>query len=247
MASVLSRTLPDPARLGAVFDAVRASTVRVHCITSMVAGERTANTLLAIGVRPSLTVNPDEIRSFVTSADSLLINLGMSDPIREAAIPLAIEEARASRKPWVLDPAFANISELRRRLAATCLSQMPNIVKANRSEAFLIDTAPSNTMRVVTGNIDVITGSGNNIEIANGHPMASRVTATGCALGAVLAACLAVEPDACLAAAAGLVAYGIAAEQAAENAAGPGSFGVALIDALAAMDGKTIARYAKIS
>lgn len=233
-------------RLGRVIDAVRASTVRIHCITSLVAAERTANTLLAFRVRPSLTINAEEIQQFTRASDALLVNLGMLDPMRRAAIPLAVDEARNNRKPWVLDPVFANVSATRRSIAMTLLGLSPTVFKANRSESFLIDSAPANTVRVVTGAVDFIEYSGKKASIAYGAPVTAQVTATGCALGAVIAACLAVEPDPFLAASAALLAYGLAAQKAAHTATGPGSFSVAFYDALAAMDGKTLEKDAVI-
>ncbi len=68
--------------------------------------------------------------------------------------------------------------------------------------------------------------------IANGHPLMARVTAMGCAGSALVAAFLAVEPDAWTATAAALLALGVAGEVAAARARGPGSFAVEIIDAL---------------
>ena len=65
----------------------------------------------------------------------------------------------------------------------------------------------------------------------------AKVTAMGCAGSALIAACLAVEPDALRAAAAALLIIGVAGEMAAEARAGPGSFAVAIIDALYRLDG----------
>ena len=58
---------------------------------------------------------------------------------------------------------------------------------------------------------------------------------------------LAVRPEAPLEAAAeALVAFGVAAEDAATGARGPGSFHVALYDALAALDPDTLDARAKV-
>ena len=63
----------------------------------------------------------------------------------------------------------------------------------------------------------------------------------------MVAACLALEPDALLASAAALIALGIAGEIAAETCAGPGSFAIGIIDALAALDAPTVLARAKVS
>src|SRR6476646_5869733 len=75
--------------------------------------------------------------------------------------------------------------------------------------------------------------------------MAMR-TAMGCAGSAVLSACLAVEPDAFRAAVAALVIMGVAGELAGEKSEGPGSFAVAIIDALHNLDGPTLIARAKV-
>jgi hydroxyethylthiazole kinase len=63
----------------------------------------------------------------------------------------------------------------------------------------------------------------------------ARVTGTGCAATVLVAAFCAVDPDPVRAAAGALAYFGIAGERAATLAAGPGSFQVAIYDALAAI------------
>ena len=53
---------------------IRERAPRVHCITNAVAQNFTANVLLAAGARPSMTISPEEVGSFVASADALLDN-----------------------------------------------------------------------------------------------------------------------------------------------------------------------------
>ena len=79
---------------------------RVHCITNTVAQAFTANGLLAVGARPSMTLSLEEIGAFVASADALLVNLGTFDAERRAAIDAALEVARERGLPWVLDPVL---------------------------------------------------------------------------------------------------------------------------------------------
>jgi hydroxyethylthiazole kinase len=71
--------------------------------------------------------------------------------------------------------------------------------------------------------------------IANGHPLMTRVTGLGCSATAVIGAFLAVELDPLAATVAGLAVFGVAGEIAAEQARGPGSLQVALLDALHTM------------
>jgi hydroxyethylthiazole kinase len=82
---------------------------------------------------------------------------------------------------------------------------------------------------------------GTGVGIDNGDVLLTRVTGGGCALGAVMAAFAAVTSDAVLAAASATGAYTVAAERAARRAAGPGSFAVAFLDELAAVEPHEVA------
>lgn len=212
---------------------------RVQCLTNTVAQNTTANTLLAFGAIPSMAVHVDEVAAMAEGAGAILINLGTINAESELAIPKLLEAARDRRKPLVLDPVFVELSPLRRHIACEVL-RLPNlVVRGNATEmaalAGDLDAAKGVT-RVTTGRIDRIEGRGASFTIAHGHPLMTRVTGVGCAAGALIAACCAVEADPVLAAAAALTAYGIAGEMAAERARGPGSFAVELIDALAGLD-----------
>ena len=77
--------------------------------------------------------------------------------------------------------------------------------------------------------------------VANGHELMGTVTGTGCMATAITGCFLGVRNDDPLAAASrALVAFGVAGEDAAREARGPGSFHVALYDALHALDPETL-------
>ena len=73
------------------------------------------------------------------------------------------------------------------------------------------------------------------------------MTGVGCALGAMMAGFAAVVPDRLLAAAAATATLTVAAEDAARAATGPGSFAVALLDALDALAPDTLAARAQLA
>jgi hydroxyethylthiazole kinase len=73
----------------------------------------------------------------------------------------------------------------------------------------------------------------------------AKVTAMGCAASALVATCLAVEPDAWHATAAGLILIGVAGELAAVRAHGPGTLAVGILDALHGLDQRTIVERAR--
>ncbi|WP_202985527.1 hydroxyethylthiazole kinase [Thiospirillum jenense] len=98
----------------------------------------------------------------------------------------------------------------------------------------------------VTGAVDFITDGQYAARIANGHSLMTRVTALGCALTGVVAAFIAGGGNILMNTAAALAYYGLAGEYAAAQAKGPGSFAVAFIDALAAIEPATLAAEARV-
>lgn len=208
---------------------------RVHCITNAVAVNVSANALLAVGARPSMTYDPGEAAGFAASADALCINLGTLDEMRRRAIPLAVEAARTAGRPWVLDPVMIGASETRRAFAEDLLDRRPSVVRGNAAEIALL--APEETAAAVamTGPEDVVTDGRISRVVRNGHRLMDRVTAMGCAESAVIAAFLAVARSPFDAALQGIVVFNVAGEIAGERATGPGSFEPALLDSLYAL------------
>src|SRR3954463_6231538 len=238
---------------------VRARGPRVHCITNSVAQTFTANTLLAAGAIPSMTLSADEVGAFVARADALLVNLGTFDAERRDAAAAALEVAGEGRVPWVLDPVFIDRSEPRAAYAKSLVAQKPRAIRLNAAEfAALAGAEPDDaaltryaldTLAVValTGTVDRITDGAQFISIENGHPLMARVTAMGCAASALTVAFVAVESDPFAATAAALLCFGVAGGIAGERAQGPGSFPAAILDALYALDAHTLEEKARVT
>src|SRR5256885_1182098 len=236
---------------------LRVRAPRVHCITNSVAQAFTANTLLAVGAIPSMTLAVDEVGAFVARADALLVNLGTFDEARRAAAAAALEVVAERRTPWVLDPVFIDRSAPRAAYAKSLAAQNPDAIRLNRAEfAALGGAEPDDaaltryaldTLAVValTGTIDRITDGAQFISIENGHPLMARVTAMGCAASALNAAFLAIESDPFTATAAALLAFGVAGGVAGGRASGAGSFPAALLHALYALDKHTLEEKAR--
>jgi hydroxyethylthiazole kinase len=236
---------------------IRARRPRVHCITNSVAQNYTANMLLAAGAVPSMTTDPAEIREFVASADALLVNLGTLDSVRQEAITAALEAA-AGHMPWVLDPVFVDRALSRAAVALELAARRPNVMRLNDAEfSALAEAQPEPatleryareraTVVGLTGDPDIVTDGTRTASIRNGDPLMAQVTAMGCAASALVAACLAVEPDAWRATAAGLILIGVAGELAATRAQGPGTLAVGILDALHGLDQQTIVERARI-
>jgi hydroxyethylthiazole kinase len=100
----------------------------------------------------------------------------------------------------------------------------------------------------VTGPVDHVSDGRSVLAVANGHELLAAVTGTGCMSSAITGCFLAAKPDGPLEAAAeALAAFGVAAEDAAVEARGPGSFHVGLYDALAALRPESLDDRARIS
>jgi len=221
-------------------------TPRVHCITNLAASAYTANLLLAVGAIPSLSLSVTELVSFVGRANGLCVNIGTLDEQRRQAIELALKTAATRGKPWILDPVLVDVSPERCRYAQTLLTHGPAIIRGNRAEIQALaereDQAAEqlaikcNAVIAQTGSVDLITDGHRRVEIANGHPLMTRVTGLGCAGSALIAAFLAVVDDGFAAATQALLSLGVAGEQAAMHAAGPGSFQWAILDWLYRLD-----------
>lgn len=259
----------------ALLEVLRAAPPLTHCITNAVVTGFTANVLLALGAAPAMVDIVDEAGVFAGVASGLLINLGTPTREQRAASREAVAGAAASGTPWVLDPVAIGALPVRTALAHELVEQRPTAVRGNASEVLALaglsaggrgvdstdstdaaaDAAVSLARRTgavvaVSGPIDFITDGARTLRVANGHELLTRVTGGGCALGAVMAAFLgaagATEHDDLTAVAAAGLVYTVAAERAAATSSGPGSFAVALLDALAAVTAEDIRAAARV-
>lgn len=232
-------------RAGVALQSVRTRTPRVHCLMNTVVQKLVADGLSAIGAIPSMTSSVEEVADFAAKADALVVNLGTLDAARRQAISIAVAAAGEGGKPWALDPAHCDYSPPRAAFARELIARSPSAVRTNEAEFDLL-AVPDRVVGVRTGRVDVVAGAGHTLAIENGHPLMARVTGTGCLSGAVIAAFLAVETDPFIASAAATLVMGVAAEIAAERAAGPGSFEPAFLDALHGLQADDIVQRARV-
>jgi hydroxyethylthiazole kinase len=222
-----------PQDILAILGRISVQRPRVQCLTNTVAQNLTANVLLAIGADVSMAQHPAEILAMSASAQALLLNLGTLDLAREAAINALLDNPPAAI-PIVIDPVFADRSPIRLALARRLLALDGAILKGNAAEMAALASYLTDSMtHITTGATDVIQGPTGRRTVSDGHPIMTRVTATGCVAGAMIAAFAAVEPDKVNAATAALTCFGMAGNLAAQRSAGPGSFPAHLIDVLA--------------
>ena len=259
-----------PHQLAAAFTRLRAEAPLVQCLTNVVVAGFTANVLLAAGAAPAMIDNPQEAGEFARVAGGVLLNLGTPQDSTVAAMRLAAEAAREAHRPWVLDPVAVGAVRWRTEIAHELLDHGPAIVRGNASEIAALtggaggkgvesvatpdevaDSAVSLAQRTeaviaVSGSTDFLTDGSRAVRIANGHPWLTKVTGSGCALGALMAAFAAVEDDPLLAAGAATALFTVAADRAAAVSAGPGSFAVHLLDQLESIQPDDVAHTAHL-
>jgi hydroxyethylthiazole kinase len=246
----------------------------VHQITNYVVMNETANATLALGALPVMAHAREEVEEMVALAGALVLNIGTLSPHWIDAMLLAGKSANEHGIPVVLDPVGAGATRFRTETARRLLDEVKvAVLRGNQGEvATLVGVQaevrgvesigaggePADLARAaarklglvasVTGPIDHVSDGDRVLAVANGHELLAAVTGTGCMSSAITGCFLAVERDRPLEAAAGaLAAFGVAAENAARDAQGPGSFHVGLYDALAALEPETLDVRAKIS
>lgn len=252
---------------------MRSAAPLVQNITNYVAMNVMANIMLAAGASPAMVHARDEASEFAGLADALSANIGTAEPDWIASMLDAGAVMSRRGRPWVLDPVAAGATSLRRQSCAELLQARPTIIRGNASEVIALagmasagkgvdagdgveaahQAAQDLAERVgcvvaVTGPVDFVTDGRRALTVANGHALMPRVTALGCSLTGIVAAFAAAEPDDPLAATAAALAYfGLAGEQAATEAKGPGSFQPLFIDALHRISPEDLDRGARIT
>jgi hydroxyethylthiazole kinase len=259
-----------------VVDLVREKNPLVDCITNFVTVNDCANILLAFGASPAMCDSFDESYNFARISGALYINSGTYIKEHESAAIEAALGAKQAGIPIVIDPvgcgALPKQIQVFKHLAEIA---GVDIIKANMGEIMALAGRRAEVKGVdsggeaagieeaakelakqyrcvvaATGKADVITNGEKLVRVHNGTELLTRITGAGCMLGALCAAAAAAArtggADMFTAALAALMTMGIAGEQAAEEAALPGSFRVALMDRIYLVNGKTLLERGKL-
>jgi hydroxyethylthiazole kinase len=259
---------------GADLAAIRERKPLVHQITNYVVMNETANATLALGALPVMAHAREEVAEMASVASALVLNIGTLSSAWVDAMVAAGRAANAAGVPVVLDPVGAGATGYRTETARRILNEVDvSVVRGNPAEIATIagreaeirgvesiDVRDSGgdlaraaarelgTVVAVTGAIDHVSDGEQTLAVANGDPLLATITGSGCMATAMTGCFLAVRPDAPLAAAAeALVAFGVAGEDAAREAKGPGSFHAGLYDALYALDPERLDERAKLT
>lgn len=257
-----------------LLEKVRAANPLVHNMTNVVVTNFTANGLYALGASPIMAYAKEEVADIARIAGAVVLNIGTLNETEVAAMKLAGASANEHGVPVLLDPVGAGATAYRTRTARELLEQVRvSVVRGNAAEianvigrewairgvdsgagdgdaADLARAAAKQLGAVVaiTGKVDIVSDGAVAYAVHNGDAMLTRVTGTGCLLTSVVGAFAAVEADAVRASVGALTAYGVAAELAAELAAGkgPGSFQIEFLNQLALVSASDIERLGRI-
>ena len=257
---------------GASLRRLRETKPLVHQITNYVVMNETANATLALGALPVMAHAREEVEEMVGFAGALVLNIGTLSPDWVEAMLLAGRAANERGVPVVLDPGGAGATRYRTETARRILDEVDvAVLRGNAGEvatlvgveaevrgvesigagddpAVLARRAATSLGLVasVTGPVDHVSDGTRTAAVANGHALLGAVTGTGCMSTALTGCFLAVDGsfDAAVHA---LVAFGVAGEDAARDAKGPGTFHAFLYDALAGLDPSTLDGRARVS
>ena len=259
---------------GASLRTIRERKPLVHNITNYVVMNETANATLALGALPVMAHASEEVQEMAQLASALVLNIGTLSPHWVDAMAAAGDRASARGIPAVLDPVGAGATTYRTETAHRLLrdaqiwvlrgnpGEVATLVGAHAEvrgvESIVASLEPAELARTaaqrldvrvvsVTGPVDYVSDGERVLSVANGHELLATVTGTGCMSSALTGCFLAVKGDRPLEAAAeALAAFGVAAEDAARGADGPGTFHARLYDGLYALDPDTLDDRARI-
>lgn len=244
----------------------------VHQITNYVVMNETANATLALGALPVMAHANEEVEEMSALAGALVLNIGTLEPAWVDSMLRAGRAAKQAGVPIVLDPVGAGATAYRTTTARRLARELePEVVRGNAAEIATLtgrsaeirgvesigaaDTPAElaraaaqelGTVVAVTGAVDHVSDGEQVIAVTNGHPLLATITGSGCMSTTVTGCFLAVAADPLAAAAEALAAFGVAGEDAARNARGPGSFHVALYDSLYELDPTTLDSLARL-
>ena len=244
----------------------------VHCITNSVAANYAANVLLAAGASPAMIDNPFEAESFASIAAALSINLGTPTTEQMQAMQISAQTVSTKNTPWVLDPVgYGAFLKWRSEMVDQLILLNPTVIRGNASEISTLagnqveskgvdSTVSSNEVYLqalpllahsecvaISGESDFILSKELNavIQVNGGSFLQPKVTATGCALGALIAAyCAVANPT--IATISAHIHFAIAGKLAFEKAQTVGSFNVAFLDEIYTLSADKIWEYGDI-
>ncbi len=251
----------DVVDAGAVWAALAERRPLILCITNRVTTQRVADLLLAAGASPVMADNPDEVAQMAAIASGVYLNAGLhaTQPAALDAAATAFETLTMTR---VLDPVGIGATAYRTGVIGDLVQRVRfDAIRGNAAEIAALSGAGTGTRGVdagagdtsegalaaaasiarergtvvaVSGETDVITDGSRVARVGGGHPWLARITGTGCALGALVTACVAAS-DPWSGTVTAHAALSLATDRAMGQATGPGTLSIFLLDALTSL------------
>lgn len=258
--------MSDDASVDLSMTALRSRNPLVQCITNYVSMDLAANLLNAAGASPAMVHDASEAAEFAGLADAVVANIGTPSPAWAEGMLAATAVARDRGIPWVLDPVAVGATGYRRELAARLLECHPTVIRGNAGEILAlagvagasrgVDSAADTEdvgdraaklaeqlgcVVAVSGASDLVTDGNRQLVIDGGDPRAPMITALGCSLSALTAACCVSQADPLFGSAQAMIMISAAIQRAGRDAAGPGSLRWRLLDELSTLDDAALA------
>ena len=233
------------------FSNVKEKEPLIYCITNFVTASDMAQVIASIGARPLMANSPKEAYDIAKVSDCLLINIGTLDDGQKDGVINAYKSALENNVPIIIDPVGIHATNYRRNFINELLNLgSPTLIKGNLSEikallnieskfkgidcleqdsslskdiiekidSFSID---KNIIVVVSGKVDLVIFKDKICYVKNGSTLMSKVTGTGCFLGAILGcfigSCKDFEYEGFYSAIVGTVFWGICGQEAKSN------------------------------
>ncbi|KAI5803925.1 Hydroxyethylthiazole kinase family-domain-containing protein [Geopyxis carbonaria] len=242
-----------------IFANVRETKPMVHHITNNVVKNFSANICLAVGASPIMSEEIEETAELAAINGALVLNMGTATAAARPLFLEAIRTNNKHSNPIVFDPVGAGATALRRTTARLVLEAGHiDVIKGNEGEIRTLfgeavsmrgvdslDTSDAplakavivrdlarrhNNIVVMTGPTDFVSDGILTYALTDGSRSQALVTGTGCSLGTVIAAAVAANRDAKLAAVlAAINVYNYAARCATDR---PGSWVAQFVDTL---------------
>lgn len=254
---------------------IRQTNPLIHNITNIVVANYVANGLLALGASPIMADAKEEMADMEAVCSALVINIGTLDAEKVKSMLIAGKAANQHGIPVVLDPVGVGATKFRQETVKKLLAEVRfTAIRGNAGEiaqlagvdwsakgvdagegssdiAMIARTAAEKYQCIiaVSGAIDYISDGKQVTTIANGTPLFPKITGSGCLLGAVIAAFLAIDKENALQSVVqACVSYAVAGELAAKlvEPAQYGQFYTRLLDSLAVICDETVQQNQKL-
>ena len=232
----------------------------ILCLTNYVTMDFMANSLLAVGALPIMSVCDKELDELIQLSHAVMINLGTLDRDFIKRCHHASKLATHYQKPIILDPVGAGASVIRTQSARE-LMRYAAIIRGNASEIRSLIEDKNKTLGVesacptehakasarqlaqllactvvVSGAEDFITDGEREDSLHFGSPLMPLITGMGCTLTAVIAAFQAVLPESYTAAQQATSYFGLCGNATHLKTTQPGTFRSIFIDELYAAE-----------